>query len=145
MLNVTDNNYRQSVIGNAGNVTLNAYENCSHRQLPRSNVFACVKLRCHSADKHVKLVVINGFALKHGVVCKCICRLMTGIVKILLSTVRTFTTLLKLTKYAHRNFIKVQHVENTALLSLGLELKTLVSVVRFRPRPPYISIKRLFG
>jgi hypothetical protein len=137
MLNVTDNNYRQSVIDNAGSVTLNAYENCSHRQLPRSNVFACVKLRCPSADKHVKRVVINGFAVKHTVFCKCIYRLMTGIVKILLSTVRTFCTLFKLMKYAHRNFIKLQHVENTALLSLGLELKIRVSAVRFCPRPPY--------
>jgi len=62
---------------------------------------------------------------------------MAGIVKILFSTVRTFFTLLKCTKYAHRNFLKLQHVENTVLLSLGLALKIRVSVVRFHSRPPY--------
>ena len=61
---------------------------------------------------------------------------MIGIVKILLSTVRTFSTFVNCNKNAHRNFLKLYYVENTVLLSLGLALKILVSVVRFRPRPP---------
>ena len=61
---------------------------------------------------------------------------MTGIVKILLRTVYTFSTLRKCTNYAHRNFLKLQHVENTVLLSLWLALKIRVSAVRFCPRPP---------
>ena len=61
---------------------------------------------------------------------------MTGIVKILSRTVCTFSTLLKCTNYAHRNFLKLQHVENTVLLSLWLALKIRVSVVRFHSRPP---------
>jgi hypothetical protein len=73
---------------------------------------------------------------KNIVFCKSVGRRMTGIVKILLSTVRTFATLLKCTNYAHQIFLKLQHVENTVLLSLGLALKIRVSAVRFCPRPP---------
>ncbi len=61
---------------------------------------------------------------------------MTGIVKILLRTVCTFSTLRKCTNYAHQIFLKLQHVENTVLLSLWLALKIRVSAVRFCPRPP---------
>ena len=61
---------------------------------------------------------------------------MIGIVKILLSTVRTFATLLKCTNYAHQIFLKLQHVENTVLLSLELALKIRVSQVRSPSRPP---------
>ena len=74
---------------------------------------------------------------KNIVFCKCVGRRMIGIVKILLSTVRTFATLLKCTNYAHQIFLKLQHVENTVLLSLELALKIRVSAVRFCPRPPY--------
>ena len=84
----------------------------------------------------LKRIKIAGFVLAKSSYDVMTTEVMAGIVKILFSTVCTFSTLLKLAKYAHQNFIKLQHVENTALLSLGLELKILVSVVRFRPRPP---------
>ena len=61
---------------------------------------------------------------------------MTGIVKILSRTVCTFSTLLKCKIYAHQIFLKLQHFENTVLLSLWLALKIRVSAVRFCPRPP---------
>ena len=138
MLNATDNNYRVSVTGNANNVTLNACVNCVCRQLLRCNVTACVKLRYVRFLNAVKHAENGGFVAKNIVFCKCVGRRMTGIVKILLRTVFTFSTLLKCTNYAHRNFLKLQHVENTVLLSLGLALKILVSVVRFRPRPPLL-------
>jgi hypothetical protein len=125
------------VTDNAGNVTQNACVNCKHHQLQRRSVFTCVKLQCRRCVKPVERVGINGFATKHIVFCKSVGRLMTGIVKILSSTVRTFTASLKCTKHAHQNFLKLQHVENTALLSLGLALKIRVSAVRFCPRPPY--------
>ena len=136
MLNATGNNYRQSVTGNADSVTLNDYVNCVCRQLLRCNVTACVKLRYVRFLNAVKHAENGGFMAKNIVFCKCVGRRMTGIVKILLRTVCTFSTLLKCTNYAHRNFLKLQHVENTALLSLWLALKIRVSVVRFRPRPP---------
>jgi hypothetical protein len=137
MLNGKNSNCRQSVTDNAGNVTRNACVNCKHRQLKRRSVFACVKLQCRRCVKPVERVVINGFATKHLVFCKSVGRLMTGIVKILFSTVRTFFALLKCTKYAHRNTRKLQHVETAVLLSLSLALKIRVSAVRFCPRPPY--------
>jgi hypothetical protein len=65
---------------------------------------------------------------------------MTGIVKILSRTVCTFLTLLKFKNYAHQNFIKLQVVEKTVLLSLWLALKIRVSAVRFCPRPPSIRL-----
>ena len=136
MLNATDNNYRVSVTGNANNVTLNAYVNCVCRQLLRCNVTACVKLRYVRFVNDVKHAENGGFMGKNIVFCKCVGRRMTGIVKILFSTVRTFSTLRKCTNYAHQIFLKLQHVENTVLLSLWLALKIRVSVVRFRPRPP---------
>ena len=136
MLNATGNNYRQSVTGNANNVTPNAYVNCVCRQLLRCNVTACVKLRYVRFLNAVKHAENGGFMAKNIVFCKCVGRRMTGIVKILLRTVCTFSTLRKCTNYAHRNFLKLQHVENTVLLSLGLALKIRVSAVRFCPRPP---------
>ena len=135
--------------GNANNVTLNACVNCVCRQLLRCNVTACVKLRYVRFVNAVKHAEIGGFMAKNIVFCKCVGRRMTGIVKILLRTVFTFSTLLKCTNYAHRNFLKLQHVENTALLSLGLALKIRVSVVRFSPRTPittgHTSIEHLLG
>jgi hypothetical protein len=125
------------VTDNAGNVTQNACVNCKHHQLQRRSVFACVKLQRLGYLKPVERVVINGFATKDIVFCKSVGRLMTGIVKILFSTVRTFTASLKCTKYAHRNIRKLQHVETAVLLSLSLALKIRVSAVRFCPRPPY--------
>jgi hypothetical protein len=125
------------VTGNVDNVTRNACVNCKHRQLQRRSVCACVELQRLRYLKPVDRVVINGFATKDIVFCKCVGRLMTGIVKILFSTVRTFAASLKCTKNAHQNFLKLQHVENTVLLSLGLALKIRVSAVRFCPRPPF--------
>jgi hypothetical protein len=136
MLNATGNNYRQSVTGNADSVTLNDYVNCVLRQLLRCNVSACVKLRYVHFVNDVKHAENGGFMAKNIVFCKCVGRRMTGIVKILLRTVCTFSTLLKCTNYSHRNFLKLQHVENTVLLSLWLALKIRVSAVRFCPRPP---------
>ena len=136
MLNGKNSNCRQSVTGNADNVTRNACVNFSHRQLQRRSVCACVELQRLRYIKPVERVVINGFATKHIVFFKSVGRLMTGIVKILFSTVRTFAASLECTKNAHQNFLKLQHVESAVLLSLSLALKIRVSVVRFRPRPP---------
>ncbi len=137
MLNATGNNYKQSVTDNADNVTLNAYVNYVCRQDRLRKVSTCVKLRCVYFVNAIKRVENSGFVAKNIVFCKSVGRRLTGIVKILFSTVRTFSTLLKCTNYAHRNFLKLQHVENTVLLSLGLALKIRVSAVRFCPRPPY--------
>jgi hypothetical protein len=127
------------VTGNANNVTLNAYVNCVCRQLLRCNVTACVKLRYVRFVNDLKHAENVGFMAKNIVFCKSVGRRMTGIVKILLSTVRTFATLLKCTNYAHQIFLKLQHVENTVLLSLELALKIRVSQVRFPSRPPKSS------
>jgi hypothetical protein len=126
------------VTGNADSVTLNACVNCVCRQLLRCNVTACVKLRYVRFLNAVKHAENGGFMAKNIVFCKCVGRRMTGIVKILLRTVCTFFTLRKCTNYAHQIFLKLQHVENTVLLSLWLALKIRVSMVRFRPRPPYL-------
>ncbi len=136
MLNATGNNYKQSVTDNADSVTLNAYVNYVCRQDRLRKVSTCVKLRCVYFVNAIKRVENSGFVAKNIVFCKSVGRRMTGIVQILLSTVRTFATLLKCTNYAHRNFLKLQHVENTVLLSLWLALKIRVSAVRFCPRPP---------
>ena len=125
---------------NESNVTLNAYANCVCRHLLRRNSSACVKLRCVCFTNALKPVENTGDYGENIVFSKTIGRRMRGIVKILLSTVRTFFTFNNCTKNAHRNFLKLQHVENTVLLSLGLALKIRVSVVRFRPRPPYRTV-----
>ncbi len=129
-------NYRQSVTGNANNVTLNDYVNCVCRQVCLRKVFDSVKLRYVLFANQLKHAENSGFMAENIVFCESAWRRVTGIVKILLSTVRTFATLLKCTNYAHRNFIKLQHVENTVLLSLRTALKIRVSAVRFCPRPP---------
>jgi hypothetical protein len=133
---VTSNNYRVSVTGNANNVTLNAYVNCVCRQLLRCNVTACVKLRYIRFANFLKPAENTGDCGENIVFSKKSGRRMRGIVKILLSTVRTFSTFVNCNKNAHRNFLKLYYVEKTVLLSLGLALKILVSVVRFRPGPP---------
>ena len=138
-------NYRQSVTGNANNVTLNAYVNCVCRQVFLRKVFDSVKLRCVRFLNAVKHAENCRFMAKNIVFCKCVGRRMTGIVKILLRTVFTFSTFVNCNKNAHRNFLKLYYVENTVLLSLWLALKILVSVVRFRPGPPRISIAHLLG
>ncbi len=141
---MTDNNYKQSVTGNANNVTPNAYVNYVCRHLLRSNVNDCVKLRYARFVNVLKPAENTGDCGENIVFSKTSGRRMRGIVKILLSTVRTFSTFNNCTKNAHRNFLKLQHVENTVLLSLGLALKIRVSVVRFRPRPP-IQNAQLFS
>ena len=122
--------------GNGNNVTLNAYVNCVYRQLLRCNVTARVKLRYVRLENVLKPAENTGDCGENIVFYKPSGRRMRGIVKILLSTVRTFSTFVNCNKNAHRNFLKLYYVENTVLLSLGLALKILVSVVRFRPRPP---------
>jgi hypothetical protein len=117
---------------------LNAYVNCVCRHLLRRNSSACVKLRYVCFTNALKPAENTGDCGENIVFSKTIGRRKAGIVKILLSTVCTFSTLLKCTNYAHQIFLKLQHVENTVLLSLGLALKIRVSVVRFRPRPPYL-------
>ena len=118
-------------------MTLNAYVNCVYRQLLRCNVTARVKLRYVRLENVLKPAENTGDCGENIVFYKPSGRRMRGIVKILLRTVRTFSTFVNCNKNAHRNFLKLYYVENTVLLSLWLALKILVSVVRFRPRPPH--------
>jgi len=111
-------NYRQNVTGNVNNVTLNAYVNYVCRQVCLRKVSASVKLRYVRLANQLKHAENSGFAAENIVFCESAWRRVTGIVKILCVTVRTFATLLKCKNYAHRNFAKLQHVEKTVLLSL---------------------------
>ena len=124
--------------GNGNNVTLNAYVNCVYRQLLRCNVTARVKLRYVRLENVLKPAENTGDCGENIVFYKPSGRRMRGIVKILLSTVRTFSTFVNCNKNAHRNFLKLYYVENTVLLSLGLALKIRVSLVRFQSRPPLL-------
>ena len=124
--------------GNANNVMLNAYVNCVFRQLLRCNVTACVKLRYIRFANVLKPAENTGDCGENIVFSKKSGRRMRGIVKILLSTVRTFSTFVNCNKNAHRNFLKLYYVENNVLLSLGLALKIRVSLVRFQSRPPLL-------
>ena len=117
---------------------LNAYVNCVCRQLLRCNVTACVKLRYIRFTNVLKPAENTGDCGENIVFYKPSGRRMRGIVKILLSTVRTFSTFVNCNKNAHRNFLKLYYVENTVLLSLGLALKIRVSLVRFQSRPPLL-------
>ena len=94
MLNVIDNNYRQSVIGNAGTVTLNA---CASNN---SNVY---KWRCCAGDSVMmrnlrspnvlKRIKIAGFVLAKSSYDVMTTKVMAGIVKIHLRKVRSFIPL----------------------------------------------------
>ncbi len=129
---------------NASNVTLNACVNFVCRQVCLRKVFDSVKLRYVRFANQLKHAENSGFVAGNIVFCESAWRRVTGIVKILCDTVRTFATLLKCKNYAHRNFTKLQNVEKTVLLSLRTALKIRVSVVRFRPRPP-IQNAQLFS
>ncbi len=138
---MTGNNYRLNVTDNASNVTLNACVNFVCRQVCLRKVFDSVKLRYVRFANQLKHAENSGFVAGNIVFCESAWRRVTGIVKILCDTVRTFATLLKCKNYAHRNFTKLQNVEKTVLLSLRTALKIRVLMFQCRaehagPRPP---------
>ncbi len=115
MLNVTDNNYRQSVTGNADSVRLNAYA---------SNNSNVSKLRCVGGDsvlrRSPRFVNAAKSVINAGLVARCVVFVklmatgMRGIVKIPSRKVRSFYTVETMLKLAHHFLPTLKNVDNVA-------------------------------
>ena len=147
MLNVTSNNYRQSVTDSDNNVMPNAYANSSSVKLQRCNLLCCVLLRLNRCVNDTEPVKNTGSLLKNIVFYKPSRRRTRGIAQILLRKMQNLAACKAAQIHAHQ-ILSVLHpliIEHSR--SGQSELKILVSVVRFRPRPPnqHRSFARHYG
>ena len=136
MLNVTSNNYRQSVTDSDNNVMQNAYANSRSGKHQRSNLLCCVLLRFKRSVNDTEPIKITGSVVKNIVIYKMSGIRLTGIAQILLRKMQNLAACKAAQIHAHQ-ILSVLHplvIEHSR--SGQSELKILVSVVRFRPRPP---------
>ena len=136
MLNVTSNNYRQSVTDSDNNVMQNAYANSSSVKHQRSNLLCCVLLRFKRSVNDTEPIKITGSVVKNIVIYKMNGIRLTCIAQILLRKMQNLAACKAAQIHAHQ-ILSVLHPLVIEHSRSGLsELKILVSVVRFRPRPP---------
>ena len=142
MLNVTDNNYRQNVTGNADSVTLNAYV---------SNNSNASKLRCVGGDSVLLRTprFVNAanhrknvwFVVKNIVFAKMMVEGMRGIVKIPSRKVFCFSTVGTMLKLAHHFLSTLKNVDNVQ--NSGTEFNTfnpfVVGSTPARPTTKYMK------
>ena len=136
MLNVTSNNYRQSVTDSGSSVTQNAYANSSSVKHQRSNLLCCVLLRLTRCVNDTEPVKNTGICGENIVFYKTSGRRMRGIVKILLRRVDTFLLRRCVAFVAHHFAFTLLNFEKRQLLWYISVLKIRVSLVRFQSRPP---------
>jgi len=136
MLNVTSNNYRQSVTDSDSNVMQNAYANSRSVKQQRSNLLCYVLLRLKRCVNDTEPIKITGSVAKNILIYKMIGRRLTGIAQILLCTKQNSTACKPAQIHAHQILSMLHPLEIEHSRSGQSELKILVSVVRFRPRPP---------
>jgi hypothetical protein len=144
MLNVADNNYRQSVTGNANSVRLNAYA---------SNNSNASKLRCVGGDSVLlrtpRFVNAAKSVINAGLVARCVAFVKTmvtgmrGIVKIPSSKVLSFYSVKTMPKLAHHFLSTLKNVDNVAYS--GTEFNTFNPfVVGSTPAGPTKKTKKHF-
>ena len=141
MLNVTSNNYRQSVTDSDTNVMQNAYANSRSVKHQRSNLLCCALLRLKRSVNDTEPIKITGSVVKNIVIYKMSGIRLTGIAQILLRKMQNLAACKAAQIHAHQ-ILSVLHplvIEHSR--SGQSELKILVSVVRFRPRPPGVLKK----
>ena len=136
MLNVTSNNYRQSVTDSGSNVMQNAYANSSSVKLQRSNLLCCVLLRLTRCVNDTEPVKTAGDCGENIVFYKPSGTRMRGIAKILLRTSDTFLLRRCVAFVAHHFAFTLLNFEKRQQIVWNSVLKIRVSLVRFQSRPP---------
>ena len=136
MLNVTSNNYRQSVTDSDSSVTQNAYANSNSVKHQRSNLLCCVLLRLKRCVNEAEPVKNTGSLPKNIVFYKPSGRRTRGIVELLDSTVDTFLLRRSVLFLAHHFAFTFLNFEKRQLLWCESVLKIRVSATRFCPKPP---------
>ena len=153
MLNVTDNNYRQNVTGNADSVTLNAYaSNNSNASKLRGSGCDSVLLRTPRFVNAANHAENARFVVKNIVFAKMMVEGMRGIVKIPSRKVFCFSTVGTMLKLAHHFLSTLKNVDNVQ--NSGTEFNTfnpfVVGSTPARPTTGYrqaalhLPAKRLF-
>ena len=123
MLNVTDNNYRQNVTGNADSVTLNAYaSNNSNAYKLRGSGCDSVLLRTPRFLNTANHAENARFVVKSIAFAKMMVMGMRGIVKIPSRKVRSFYTVETMLKLAHHFLSTLKNVDNVQ--NSGTEFNT---------------------
>ena len=115
----------------------NAYANSRSVKHQRPNLLCCVLLRLKRSVNDTEPIKITGYVVKNIVICKMSGRRLTGIAQILLRKMQNLAACKAAQIHAHQ-ILSVLHplvIEHSR--SGQSELKILVSVVRFRPRPPF--------
>ena len=112
MLNVTSNNYRQSVTDSDSSVTQNAYANSSSVKHQRSNLLCCVLLRLKRCVNDTEPVKNTGICGENIVFYKPSGTGQAGIVKIPCSKVCFFPAVDTTQKLAHHFLSTLKHVDN---------------------------------
>ena len=126
MLNVTDNNYRQNVTGNADSVTLNAYaSNNSNAYKLRGSGCDSVLLRTPRFVNAANHAENARFVVKNIVFAKMMVEGMRGIVKIPSRKVPSFYTVETMQQLAHHFLSTLKNVD--------LRCKTVSRVSTFNP------------
>ena len=148
MLITTRNDYKQSVIDSDNSVKQsgheNSYSNATHKrtkfvQVHRATLYRALRYANKSVDLMRNRRVFGGFLGNK----KILVRRTRGIVAMLYKYF--FTAKKKIHTLAHNDEGTLLDFENKNNEDGLSELKILVSVVRFRPRPPVIQIKPIFG
>ena len=117
----------------------NAYANSRSVKHQRSNLLCCVLLRLKRSVNDTEPIKITGSVVKNIVIYKMSGIRLTGIAQILLRKMQNLAACKAAQIHAHQ-ILSVLHplvIEHSR--SGQSELKILVSVVRFRPRPPFCS------
>ncbi len=96
--------------------------------------------RCNGSEKAHEPLVNTGYAAENLAVNKMTATRSTGIAKILRYNAFRFRALRTTQIATHQLFDLCSAVEKQQVRSGQSELKILVSVVRFRPRPPFRTV-----
>jgi len=132
MLNVIENNFAQNATDNDSSVKQNENARNNTRRF-RQRVVGTERLkRCAKTQKDCEN---GGLVAKKRVRCENNDRHTTGIAKMGIRTLRSLSASQRI-KNAHHFFLTLNAFDILREIRCGTKLKILVSVVRFRPRPP---------
>jgi hypothetical protein len=131
MLNRADSSCRQNAKGSAVSVTLNACVSSSKREGQRRSALATL-------SKHAKRVEISIYSAEVCVVLNDSGAPLTGIAKMVCHK-KIILACCAVQEIAHQLLATLRVLENAQVKRGQAELKILVSVVRFRPRPPFLN------
>ena len=134
MWNKASCTYSKNAIGSASSVAHNNSASSASVSVKRHADYAGT--RCNGSEKAHEPLVNTGYAAENIAVNKMTTTRTRGIAKIVWYTPFRFVALSTTQRATHQLFKPLLTVEKQQVRSGVSELKILVSVVRFRPRPP---------